>query len=1821
METLVIEISKEANKLKMSVYEKGRATEHRHYSEKVISDKEIEEICGDITEIFNKANKHGELADNYSDELRKNTQLLYDQLLTTEVKGVIRDKKAKFLIFSIDEQLVQIPWELLHDGANFICLRFAIGRGVRTKQRFYDVKYRSLSSPLRMLALCDPTGDLKSAYEEGIVIRNELDKKKDKIKVDLKTTEIDVRYVKKNIRDYDILHFAGHAEYNLKNPSQSGWILLDGKFTPEDITELGLSASFPSLIFSNACQSGKTEEWKIEQGYEDKIYGLANAFLLAGVRHYIGTFWRVLDESCLLFSREFYKHIANGVSIGEALRLSRVKLIEKYGESSIIWSSYMLYGDPSISMFVSPPKKEPSLVISDRKKILITAGTIILVLIGLISYTRFAAHKPTIGITKLITPITEENIIAVLPFENLSVDKEKDIGSGIAEVIITKLSSIEQIKLIDRSQLPKIWDEIKVTKGIDKNTRRKIGNILGAKTLIIGAYQKVNDNIRITARLVNSNNGEILATTETIGLYKDIFELQDIIAFNVLAKLNIKITEKEKDKIKEAKLTENISAFEYFARANEYFIKNDYENAIKLCKKALELDPEFIQAVSQLGQLYERMKEWELAKSYYRRSKDLAENQQDKNMLLNAYFHFGRIIGIMGDYEKALEYEQKALDIANEINSQQSYATILAYMGPLYIELNQGEKALEVALESKKIFEKSNNIAALGDVYLKLGHIYRFGKDFDRKKGIEYYDKASEIYESINYKYGLLMVYPTLASLYSYVGDDNKSAKYFNKGLQIAKELGDRVAESSIYIQLAYSYAMRKEYGDAEEYYKRALTISEEVGGQAYINSLTGLADFYSLQLQYEKAIACTKQLEEYSAEVQDYNALILAKRKIANAYKSMGDYKKALKGFKEALSYKEKISDKYNLAIINLGIATCYSRMGDEKKAERFINDAIQVAKEYRKALEAHVLIDIGELYKDQNDFDSAIAYYNKAIAILNDIGLHDLNITHFISSYYGIANCYNAKKDYKKAKEYYEKALPLAVKTSNPLIPIIKSKIYYLGVEEKEKKIVSKEAKVLYDKAMMEVNRGNLGIALGNILKAEKIEPKNRKIMGLTSLIYGYQGRHKEAIDTHLRYIKLLDQKDEAEEIAEQYITIGYYYFQMGKSGESLRYYKKGLSIGEKINSDKILAQAYAELSMVYESLSQDDEAIQYAQKAIGIGDKIKQVSALSNAYWTLSVIYGRKGDKEKELEYAQKHLKLNEESGSVELGQSYALLGMLYEERDILKSIDYLNKAIDFFKKHHDRPRSGNIYHQLGGIYSEMSQYDKALEYYLDSLLISEELNDKWTTSANYLGLSSVYNKIGKEKLAQKYEQKLIELTKEIGTEEELGICYSVLAHSKKDPEKAKEYYKLSLEILEKYKNDKNISTIILNYRALCAISDSEKKYDEAIIYCNKALNLANQHNLKTEALRATIFIALAYGNKKDWDNALDWYKKALVLAKELDDKSMVDPVKGEIERISSYLDSINVDEETKAAANLVLNAYFYGMQGKDKLALANCNKALDIFKKKNDKEKIAGTLSTIAIIYLSKDNFSLANKYINESMVIFKEIDNKESLGLMHGARGILLEKQDNYKEAEREYNIAMEQIRDSEKEYKYKSAYYSCLGTIYYKRHNYKISLEHYKKALEIGKKDADPRIECLVHTLMGHIYFKDNQYANALSSLEESLRIAEQIDDKVAIVIGNIIIGKIQMANNNQEAEKYFKKAVEQAELLEDSKIKLIAYGNISLFYKINNKIREYNRYLKLAKQEDAPGCIKGDKIDKEELGSLFESAIEEKDYFTRLWM
>jgi class 3 adenylate cyclase/CHAT domain-containing protein len=350
-----LEVTRQETRLKISINERmsGEESTLRNYEEVPVSMDWIKIRCHEMVETLNEVNRQGRFSREVLLKLRATGRVFYHELLTPAVKAKLRETKAEYLRLNIDDQLVQVPWELLYDGQEFLCQRFNMGRLVKTRHPVHGIKTRVLARPLRMLIITDPSGNLDDAYQEGIQIQEHLAQYGDFIHTALRSQDITPEFIKEKIKYFDLVHFAGHADYDQENPERGGWSLTGGTLTAQDVIHMAGSATqpcpMPSLIFSNACQSARTEEWVLKEHFQDEIFGLAHAFLMSGVKHYVGTFWEILDEPGRRFALEFYKYLLSGLTAGEAMRQARLSLIRRYGEETAVWASYLLYGDPTFN--------------------------------------------------------------------------------------------------------------------------------------------------------------------------------------------------------------------------------------------------------------------------------------------------------------------------------------------------------------------------------------------------------------------------------------------------------------------------------------------------------------------------------------------------------------------------------------------------------------------------------------------------------------------------------------------------------------------------------------------------------------------------------------------------------------------------------------------------------------------------------------------------------------------------------------------------------------------------------------------------------------------------------------------------------------------------------------------------------------------------------------------------------------------------------------------------------------------------------------------------------------------------------------------------------------------------------------------------------------------------------------------------------------------------------------------------------------------------------------------------------------------------------
>lgn len=197
---------------------------------------------------------------------------------------------------------------------------------------------------------------------------------------------------------------------------------------------------------------------------------------------------------------------------------------------------------------------------------------------------------------KMAFPLPDKPSIAVLPFVNMSGDREQEyFCDGVTDQIITSLSMIPRLFVIAR-------DSTFFYKGKAVKVQ-KVAEEMGVRYVLEGSVQRSGDKVRILVQLIDAVKGIHLWSERYDKKVKDIFALQDEITLKIMTALQVKLTEGEYAS-DVAGSTSNLKALECFWRAEENFFRLSREDnaaARTWAEKAIELDPHFASAWAILG--------------------------------------------------------------------------------------------------------------------------------------------------------------------------------------------------------------------------------------------------------------------------------------------------------------------------------------------------------------------------------------------------------------------------------------------------------------------------------------------------------------------------------------------------------------------------------------------------------------------------------------------------------------------------------------------------------------------------------------------------------------------------------------------------------------------------------------------------------------------------------------------------------------------------------------------------------------------------------------------------------------------------------------------------------------------------------------------------------------------------------------------------------------------------------------------------------------------------------------------------------------------
>jgi TolB-like protein/class 3 adenylate cyclase/Tfp pilus assembly protein PilF len=265
-------------------------------------------------------------------------------------------------------------------------------------------------------------------------------------------------------------------------------------------------------------------------------------------------------------------------------------------------------GNPQVPEKLQRGRRRPASAVSVRPitaprwpkaalTIAFLVSAVALVISSLIFFNRAPPSAPVAGALAAIS----EKSIAVLPFENLSNEKENAyFGDGVQDEILTGLSRVADLKVISRTSVMRY-------KTGPKRNLREVATDLGVAHVLEGTVQRAGSRVRVNAQLIDARTDSQLWAERYDRDVADVFAIESELAGKIVAQLQAQISPSEKAAI-EQKPTADLAAHDLYIQAKTLIAtavfstpeQESLSEAVRLLNQAIERDPVFALAYYQL---------------------------------------------------------------------------------------------------------------------------------------------------------------------------------------------------------------------------------------------------------------------------------------------------------------------------------------------------------------------------------------------------------------------------------------------------------------------------------------------------------------------------------------------------------------------------------------------------------------------------------------------------------------------------------------------------------------------------------------------------------------------------------------------------------------------------------------------------------------------------------------------------------------------------------------------------------------------------------------------------------------------------------------------------------------------------------------------------------------------------------------------------------------------------------------------------------------------------------------------------------------------
>jgi len=408
-------------------------------------------------------------------------------------------------------------------------------------------------------------------------------------------------------------------------------------------------------------------------------------------------------------------------------------------------------------------------------------------------------------------------------------------------------------------------------------------------------------------------------------------------------------------------------------------------------------------ALVELGEVSRAKEDAESARSAFSLALALAEETADTALQIRALMHLGDIESILDQHLRAIDYHQKALDVATASGGRNDQASALVGIGALYDALGEGRDAEQAFASAVALAHDLGDGRSEEQWELKLGGIRHGLEEFE--KAVASFKRAAELAELSGRRSDLAQALVGQANAFAALDRPQEALGAADQALVLSQKLDDKGLQGRIEMLVGLIYARGGDHVKSLDYFEHArknLTdagsldlvkqIDAHIAGAQSASPAAGGRGVGEPGDAHLEAVTVARQLKNRPAEAAALSSL-------ASATAEHGKIQEAISLFQESLEIYREVNNRQGESVCLSNLGNLFAQYGQYKKAIEHYKLALSIAVENSdSASEARILTNLGLALNEQDHQMDAIKALREAADIFES--LNDQEMLDYVKS-----------------------------------------------------------------------------------------------------------------------------------------------------------------------------------------------------------------------------------------------------------------------------------------------------------------------------------------------------------------------------------------------------------------------------------------------------------------------------------------------------------------------------------------------------------------------------------------------------------------------------------------------------------------------------------------------------------------------------------------------------------------------------------------------------------------------------------------------------